>query len=183
MRKSWKILTINVGFFFTKNDIDRRFETSETYRVLYLSWINSLHHVEIITIAILIIFLYLKNTFCKIGYSSKLPTKYRYFSSILHKLSGKKPIYYYFCESDPNLLFTETTLTTPVCPGLLQRDFSCEALSEMMAVLKPSGPSSVHNGRGDPTAHSPWPDERMVPTLSSVAWFIPTYCSDTQWLD
>lgn len=136
----------------------------------------------------------MKNTFCKIVYSSKLPTKYPYFSSIfffLHKLSDKRPICLvgnhgfarknsYFCEINPNLLFTETAFKTPVFPVLVQRDLSCEAPSELMAVLKPSGPSSAHNGRGDPTAHSPWPAERMVPTLSSVAWLIPTYCLDTR---
>lgn len=181
-------------FFFTKDGIDRCFQTSEAYRVLYFSWINNLPPVEIITIAILIIFLYFKKYICKIGYSRKLLTKYQHFSSIfffLHKLSGKRPICLvgnhgfarknsYFCKINPSLLFTETTLQTPVCPGLLQRDFCCEAPSELMAVLKPSGPSSAHNGRGDPTAHSPWPAERMVPMLSSVAWLIPTYCSDTR---
>lgn len=83
MRKSWKILSINIGcFFFTKDGIDRCFKTSESYRVLYFSWINNLPPVEIITIAILIIFLYLKQYICKIGYSRKLLTKYWHFSSI-----------------------------------------------------------------------------------------------------
>lgn len=58
MRKSWKFLSINIGFFLTEDGIDRGFETFEAYRALYFSWINNLPHVKIITIASLIIFLY-----------------------------------------------------------------------------------------------------------------------------
>lgn len=109
----------SICFLFTKAAIDRCFQTSEAYILLYFSWINSLSPAEIITMAILIIFYILKNTFCKIGYSSKLPTKCWYLSSnfffFLHRLSGKSPICLmanhgfarrnsYFCEINPNLL-------------------------------------------------------------------------------